>query len=99
LGRPHRRLAILLLIAAFAIGEGVPNPLAMSLRENLLSVALSTMIVGLVVAWRWERIGGALILGGLAFFAVVNHGVRLNLVSAPMLAVGLMYLGCGGGRD
>ena len=47
------------------------------------------MVVGLIVAWKWERIGGLLILGGLAIFAVVNHGVRLNLVFGPMVAVGL----------
>jgi hypothetical protein len=87
--------AILILIATFAIGEGVPNPLATTIREDLLSVALLTMLVGLVAAWRWEGIGGLLILGGLAFFAVVNHGVPLNLVFAPMLVVGLIYLGCG----
>jgi hypothetical protein len=41
-------------------------------------------------------IGGLLILGGLAFFAVVSHGVRLNLVFAPMLGVALIYWGAGG---
>jgi len=88
--------AILALIAAIAIGEGVhPARLFETLPVALLTVAMLTMVVGLVVAWKWERIGGVLILGGLAFFAVVNHGVRLNLVFGPMLAVGLLYLGCG----
>jgi len=53
------------------------------------------MAVALVVAFRWKRIGCLLILGGLAFFAIVNHSVQVNLVFGPMLAVGLLYLGCG----
>jgi NADH:ubiquinone oxidoreductase subunit 2 (subunit N) len=87
--------AILALIVAFAVGEGLPNPLNQPLDVILLSVAMLTMVVGLVMAWRWERIGGLLVLGGLAFFAIVNHGVQLNVVFGPMLVVGLLYSGCG----
>ena len=54
---------------------------------NLLFVAMLTMVAGLIAAWKWERIGGLLILGGLAFFAVVNHGIRFNVVFGPMLTV------------
>jgi hypothetical protein len=88
--------AILALIVAIAVGEGLPNPLNQQpLAVNLLFAAMLAMVVGLATAWKWERIGGLLILGGLAFFAVVNHGIKLNLVFGPMLAVGLLYLGCG----
>jgi hypothetical protein len=51
--------------------------------------------VGLVVAWKWEGVGGLLTLGGLALFAVVNHGIRFDVVFGSMLAVGLLYLLCG----
>jgi hypothetical protein len=87
-------IALLGLIVAFAIGEGVPNPLRGSIRENMLTVALLTMIVGQIVAWRWEGIGSLLILGGFALFAIVNHGVPLNIVFAPWLVTGLLYLIC-----
>lgn len=90
-------IALLGLIAAFAIGEGGPNPLTVSLRENLIGVALLTMIVGQIVAWKWEGMGSLLILGGFALFAIVNHGVRLNssfVVYVPWLVTGLLYLIC-----
>ncbi len=87
--------AILLLIMAFAIGEGVPNPFAQPVRVNLLFAAMFTMVMGLILAWKWEGIGSLLILGGFAFFAVVNHGIKLNLAFGPMLAVGLIYSVCG----
>ncbi len=86
---------ILLLIAVFAIGEGVPNPLHGLLRENLLTVAMLTMIVGQIAAWKWESIGGVLILGAFGLFAVVNHRFQINIVFVPWLLTGLLYLGCG----
>ena len=52
------------------------------------------MIVGLAVAWKWIG-GGLLILVGLAFFAVVNHGIRFNVVFGPMLVVGVLHMLCG----
>jgi hypothetical protein len=87
-------IAILSLIAAFAIGEGVPNPLRGSIRENMLTLALLTMIVGQILAWKLEGIGGLLILGGLVLFAIVNHEVPLNIMFAPWLVTGLLYLVC-----
>ncbi len=85
---------LLLLIAIFAIGEGVPNPIILSPRELLLFAALTTMIIGLVLAFRWEGIGGLLILGGFAFFSIVNQRISLNIVFLPWLLTGLIYLGC-----
>ena len=39
-------ILFLFLIAAFAIGEGVPNPFHASLPENLLGLAIVIMIKG-----------------------------------------------------
>ncbi len=39
-------------------------------------------------------IGGLLILGGFAFFAIVNHGIRFDAVFGAMLAVGVLSLIC-----
>ena len=90
-------IALLGLIAAFAIGEGMPNPLRGSLPEHLLTIGFQTMLIGQIVAWRWEGIGSLLILGGFALFAIVNPGVRLNqslVVVGPWLVTGLLYLLC-----
>ena len=54
---------LLVLIAQLAIGEGVPNPLHGLLRENLLTLAFVAMIVGQIVAWKWEVVGELLIVG------------------------------------
>jgi hypothetical protein len=88
-------IALLGLIAAIAIGEGTPNPLEFSLRENLPIIALLTMIIGQIVAWKWEGLGSLLILGGFVLFAILSHGVPLNnFVFGPWLMTGLLYLVC-----
>jgi hypothetical protein len=76
-------IALLGLVAALAIGEGgVPG------------AALWTMLIGQVVAWKREGIGGFLILGGFALFAIVNHPFRLNIVFGSWLVTGLLYSVC-----
>jgi hypothetical protein len=87
-------IALLVLIAQFAIGEGVPNPLRGSAPENLLAIGFLAMIIGQIVAWKWEGIGGLSIFGGFVLFAIVNHGVPLNVVFGPWLVTGLLYLLC-----
>jgi hypothetical protein len=87
-------VALLGLFVAFAIGEGGPNPLHVSLRENLLGIGILTMIIGQLAAWKWEGIGGLLILGSLVFFTIVNERVVFNVVTVPWLATGLLYLLC-----
>ena len=86
---------IILLIAVLAVGEGVPNPLHPPTVVNFSFVALLVMLAGQVTAWWREGTGGALVLGGMAAFAVANHGVKLNAVFAPMLVTGVFYLLCG----
>jgi hypothetical protein len=89
--------ALLVLIVSIAIGEGGPNPLTVSLRENLVGTALITMMVGQILAWKWEGIGGVLILGAFALFAAVNPGVHINsslLVVGAWVGTGSLYLAC-----
>jgi hypothetical protein len=89
-------MLILALILALAIGEGV-HPVRMfeSVPAALLTVALLTMIVGQIAAWKREGIGSVLILGSFVLFAVVGHGIAINLVFCPWLLTGLLYLACG----
>jgi hypothetical protein len=54
------------------------------------------MVVGLVVAWKWEGVSGSLIPGGAGLFGIVNGRVPLlNAVFGPTLAVNLLFLLCG----
>lgn len=86
------------LVIVLTLGDGVLNPLAASLRENLFGTVALTLLVGLVLAWKWEGAGGLLILAGLALFAVADHGTLLSIVFAPWPVTGLLHLVCWAGR-
>lgn len=87
-------VAIFILIVALAVGEGVPNPLSMSVQEDLIGLAFLTMTVGLLVGWKWEGLGGLLIIGGFGLFAIVNRPFRVNAVIVTWVVTGLLYLVC-----
>jgi hypothetical protein len=86
------------LLVPLAMGDGVPNPLTASRREILFATVVLTMLFGLILAWKWEGIGGLLILGGLVLFATANEAFLLNIVFAPWLITGLLYLVCWVGK-
>lgn len=92
-----RILGILLLglVVILAIGEAKPE----HLREMVLGNALFTILVGLVIAWKWEGLGSLLILGGFTVFAIVNGSRTLTFhpLHNPFYAfliTGLLFLFC-----
>lgn len=82
------------LIAVIILGDGVSNPLTASSRDNLLGTIILMMLFGLILAWKWEGLASLLIFGALVLFAIVNRGHLLNIVIAPWLTTGLLYLVC-----
>ena len=93
---------LFLLVAAFGIGEGVPNPLQLSTVELSLSGAFLAMLVGLVLGWKWPGAAGFLTCGGYVFFWIVNFAATgrawLGWLFALFPLIGLMYLICWRGR-
>jgi hypothetical protein len=66
-----------------------------------LLLALGVALLGVVLAWRWELLGGLLaLLGSLATVALVVAGSGLDmaygalLFTAPLLVAAALYLGC-----
>ena len=82
------------LIVVLLLGDGVPNPLTASMRENLLSAIVLILLIGLVLGWKREGFGSFLILGGLVLFTIIDRGILLNIVITPWLTTGLLYLMC-----
>jgi hypothetical protein len=69
------------------------------LRETVLGACLFTVLAGLIAGWKWEGLGGLLIVGGYAVFAMVNGPRTLvpNPWANPLFAsliVGLLFLFC-----
>jgi hypothetical protein len=59
------------LIAHVVAGEG-PNPLKMTAIELALFTAFFAAVAGMVVGWRWEVIGGVLVVGGMLLFFLID---------------------------
>jgi hypothetical protein len=71
-----RILGVLLvgLFFVFAVGQGI-NPLAMRGTEIVQMSVLLAALTGMLVVWRQELLGGAVVLAGMLAFYVVNFAV------------------------
>jgi len=97
-----RILAALLaaLILLIFIGEGAAGRLGplsvLTLREKLMMAAFSTAFLGLILGWLREKLGGWLVVGGIAAFYLLDlafsgtfpRGATFLLIVFP----GLLYL-------
>jgi hypothetical protein len=92
------------LFVLFAV-EGGPTALASlswsSPQGMPLLLALLVALAGVLIAWRWELIGGVMALGGaVAIVALACAGSDFALFRCallfitPFLLAGALYLGC-----
>jgi hypothetical protein len=81
-----------LFFLAFFVGEGFPNIFRLPWRESLSVLLMSAMVAGLLFAWKWEGLGGAVALAAAGLMPLIGmRGVGLFLVPA---AIGLLHVGC-----
>jgi len=83
---------LLILISVFVFAEGFPNPVMLTNVELYLLIGMCTMIVGAIVAFKWELPGGLLLLGGYLFFIIVDGNLLPGPVFPIFPLVGLLYL-------
>ena len=93
-------LTALAFVLIFLIGEGPPNPLNTSIRENLLLASFALLIAGLILGWFSEPWGAALVLADLIAFYLINRiasghwprGPWFFLLALPGLLYALTFL-------
>lgn len=93
---------LVILVVVIAVGEsisqGMLNPLDLTWSESLLFVAFIVMLLGIIAAWRWDGIGGAVVVVGFIGFWLINFASSQRLwmgwVFALFLLVGVMHLFC-----
>lgn len=84
-----------LAVALFALGEIIfsrgEKGAAVPWTDWLVLSLLGISIIGLILAWIWERLGGWLSIGALVVFAVIF----LITVGHPFPAIIIFLLGIG----
>jgi len=85
---------MVLFILTFVFGEGPPPLLRMTAREQLYALGMSSLFLGLVVAWFREGWGGLMSVLGWAFLSVLARRPALDLPLSIPAAVGLLHLLC-----
>ncbi|MBN1247984.1 MAG: hypothetical protein JXC32_10030, partial [Anaerolineae bacterium] len=65
-------------------------------REALMMLAFFVLWVGLLLGWRWELLGGALVVGGMLVFYALDYAFSGSLPRGGIFMVlaspGLLYL-------
>jgi hypothetical protein len=80
-------------IVIIAVGEGMPNPLSQTLEVQIGFLALALIMIGILVAWRWELAGGIISLAGWCLFVGSVIGIkRLNVFVSLLALPGILYL-------
>jgi hypothetical protein len=90
-------IALVGIVLLFFIGEGF-NPLRLTPHEALMMALFWTALVGLLVGWRREGLGGALTVGSLLVFGFLEWlktgSLRQLLPFAIIGLPGLLFLCC-----
>ena len=91
-------VSIVALLLPFFV-EGLYWLSATTLREVIGHACFLAVLVGLIIAWRWHGLGGALTLAGMGFFYLTwwlygktVQGPFLLIVAAPGLIFLLYWL-------
>ena len=81
------------------IGEIVSPHAPMSLEGVVLAVLMGVAMLGFLIAWWREGIGGGILIGSgitLAIFAYItagrNRGMAAGVASGPFLLAGVLFL-------
>jgi len=89
-------LLLALLFFAFVIGEGLPHHWPSQFTAQF--TCLSAIAAGLLVAWKWEALGGAITLAAFGFLCLANPGfvsfARWSPFTSIPVAVALVHLLC-----
>ena len=98
IGRWTARIAgtlMALFFLAFFIGEGFPNIFRLPWRESLSVLLMSAMVAGLLLAWKWEGLGGAVALVAMvAYMRVIGLRVPAPGLFLVPAAIGLLHVVC-----
>jgi hypothetical protein len=92
----------LFVYAAVEFGAKILSGLSLGGPQGVpLLLGLLVALLGALIAWRWELVGGLMtVVGAVIVMALVCMGSGLDMLYCaflfmlPLLAAGVLYLGC-----
>ncbi len=85
-------LTFLTIAICGVIGDGPLDLSEVPLADRFGFLAMFGMCLGIVVGWKWEGIGSALILCNFAFFWIAKQmAPMINLAFGSLLLSGILY--------
>ena len=84
-------VVVALVVAHAFSDEGLPNPLNQPWDVRLEFLGLFSAVLGVILAWKWELLGGLLIIGGMMVFHVIEKQIWLGYGELFDLA-GVLFL-------
>ncbi len=88
-------VGMLVLVLAFAIGEGVPNPVTLPVRQLFMLVFFLIALAGLALALWKQQVGGIVTVLGMIGFHITNGKFSCGWAFAAIGIIGLVNIVCG----
>ena len=87
---------MIFMLLAHIIGDEPGQVTGLTIRDGFMIPAMIISVLGLALAWKWERLGGWLTVGGMAAFYLADYifsgdfpqGVTFLIIAFP----GLLFL-------
>jgi len=87
-------LFLLLMIGAHIFGNQEPEGAGFRSSSELLSFIFFPVctVIGLLLAWRWDGLGGVITVGAIIGFHIIRPDLLFNLMIDGLAAPGLLFL-------
>ncbi|RXQ91474.1 hypothetical protein EO244_12030 [Ancylomarina salipaludis] len=83
---------LFLFFAWFAIEFGIDDPSKMNPHLMKLFYSHMLMMFALVLVWRFELLGGLILIVAYSYFSIINHTFWTNPIYPIFFLIGLLHL-------
>ena len=83
---------LFLFFAWFAIEFGIDDPTHMNPQLLKLFYTHILMMLALFIVWRFELLGGIILVVSYSYFSIINHTFWTNLIYPIFFFIGLLHL-------
>ena len=87
---------ILFMFIGDAVMDGIDPLFHLVFRESLMMAAFVIVFIGLILAWKWERLGGWMIVGGMTAFYILDFAFSGDFPRGPFFLIialpGILFL-------